>query len=65
MYIDKGSIRKVGSAEGECALNLQKRLRRLRSDRLSRSWLFPDDEDCSEDIELRAERLCKVAVDED
>ena len=31
MYNAKGSIRKVGSAEEECALSLEKRLRRLRT----------------------------------
>jgi hypothetical protein len=42
--------------------DLTKCLRRLKPGRSSRSWLFVDDVDCGESIELRAEILCKVAV---
>jgi hypothetical protein len=62
MYSAKVLIRKVGNAGDKCALSLQKSLRRLTTGTSRKSWLFPDEVDCSEDIELRAERLCKVAV---
>ena len=61
-YSAKVLITKVGNAGDKCAVSLQKSLRHLTPGRSRRSWLFPDDVDCSEDIELRAERLCMVGV---
>ena len=45
--------------------DLTKCLRRLKPGRSSRRWLFADDVDYGESIELRAEILCKVAVGAD